>query len=89
MFYPEKVVTYGPGAVAPDEPVQTNLAEKAIIEFNGYELTTMAEFDITARILSTHDYSSGRESALGKQPCADQNHCCEGRERPKRPQAMA
>lgn len=64
LFYPEKAVTYGPGAVAPDEPSQTNLAEKTTIELNGYELTTLAEFDITARVLSTRSYSSGRESEL-------------------------
>jgi len=64
VFYPEKAVTYGPGAVAPDEPVQTNLVEKKTLELNGFELTTLAEFDITARVLSTQDYSYGRESDL-------------------------
>ena len=64
MFYPEKSVTYGPGAVAPDEPVQTNLTEKTSLELNGYELTRLAEFDITARVLSTQNYSNGREADL-------------------------
>jgi hypothetical protein len=64
LFYPEKEVTYGPGAVAPDEPVQTNLVEQSVLELNGYKLTTLAEFDITARVLSTRNYSSGRESDL-------------------------
>jgi hypothetical protein len=64
LLYPERAVKYGPGAVAPDEPVQTNLTEKTPLELNGYELTRLAEFDITARVLSTQDYSYGRESDL-------------------------
>lgn len=64
VFYPEKTVTYGPGIVAPDDPLQERLGQKPSFPVDGYELTPLADFDITARILSTQRYSYGRESEL-------------------------
>jgi len=64
LFYPAKSVTYGPGAVAPDWPVQTNIESGEKFPFKGYEITKLAKLDITARILSTEDYGYDRESEL-------------------------
>ena len=64
LFYPEKSVSYGPGVVAPDWPVQTNISDGEKFPLNGYELTKLASLDITARVLSTEDYGYDRESDL-------------------------
>lgn len=64
FFYPEKSVTYGPGVMAPDDPVQSSVPDENARPMNGFELTNLAAYDITARILSTQDYSYGRESEL-------------------------
>ena len=79
FLYPEKAVTYGPGIVAPEEPVQVRLGQEQGFPMDGYEVTPLAEFDVTARILSTRKYSYGRESdlspvdlALGWGPMSDE-----------------
>ena len=64
LFFPEKSVTYGPGIVAPDWPVQTNITNGEKFPLNGYELTKLASMKITARVLSKEDYSYDRESDL-------------------------
>jgi len=64
IFYPEKSVSYGPGPVAPDWPIQTNINPGEKFPFKEYELTKLASFNITARILSTEDYRYDRESDL-------------------------
>ena len=71
------------GALAPDEPVQTDLesaASAAPVRHGRWMLTPRANYDITARILSREDYGFDRladlvpeDLALGWGPMSD-NH---------------
>jgi hypothetical protein len=71
------------GALAPDEPVQTDLesaASAAPVRIGRWMLTPRANYDITARILSREDYRFDRladlvpeDLALGWGPMSD-NH---------------
>src|SRR5260370_17242992 len=75
------------GALAPDEPVQTDLesaAGAAPVRLGRWMLTPRANYDITARILSREDYRFDRladlvpeDLALGWGPMAD-NHVLAG-----------
>jgi len=60
----EREVTHGPGVVAPDAPVQTNLKNEGTFPFGDYRIKPLADFDLTARILSRKTYGYGRESDL-------------------------
>ncbi len=64
IFFPEKSISHGPGAVAPDVPIQVNTTERNPRPLNGFEISDLASFDITARILSTKTYSYGKESDI-------------------------
>src|SRR6266513_6153608 len=44
------------GALAPDEPVQTDIERAAPVRHGRWLLTARASYDITARILSREDY---------------------------------
>ena len=57
-------VDYGPGVVAPDAPVQTNLTGAEPFSFNDYTLTPMADFEVEARVLASREYKRGREAEL-------------------------
>lgn len=59
-----RAVTYGPGIMAPDEPIQVNLTEVEAFEFRNYRLTPLADFEVNARVLSSKNYKSGREADL-------------------------
>jgi hypothetical protein len=68
----------GPGQVAPYDPIQHDLHAKRSFEFKGYRMTELAEFDVEARVLSTHRYShdasaelSPIDLALGWGPMSD------------------
>lgn len=52
------------GISAPEAPVQINDITMAAFSQNGYKISPLAEFEITARILSKKKYSSGREADL-------------------------
>lgn len=76
-FNHEPSVDPGPGAVAPETPIQGR-TDKTPISHQGYTIHPLASFDITARVLSKRPYSSGRESdlspvdvALGWGPMSD------------------
>ncbi len=76
-FNREPSVDPGPGAVAPDQPVQGQ-TERTQISHQGYTIHPLASFEITARVLSTQKYSSDREAdlspldvALGWGPMSD------------------
>src|SRR5438874_1306484 len=68
------------GALAPDEPVQTDVERAAPVRHGRWLLTARASYDITARILSREDYRFDRiadlvpeDLALGWGPMSD-NH---------------
>ena len=68
------------GALAPDEPVQTDIERAAPVRHGRWLLTARASYDITARILSREDYRFDRiadlvpeDLALGWGPMSD-NH---------------
>ncbi|MFQ3231855.1 hypothetical protein [Reinekea sp.] len=52
------------GISAPESPVQFNDISKSAFSQDEYQITPMAEFEITARILSKKKYTSGRETDL-------------------------
>ena len=51
-----RTVSYGPGIMAPDEPVQVNLSGQPSFIHEGYSITPVADFDVHARVLSRKDY---------------------------------
>ena len=52
-----RAVSYGPGVMAPDEPVQVNLRGASTFIHEDFFLTPVAEFDVHARVLSRKDYT--------------------------------
>ncbi len=60
----EREVKHGPGVTAPDAPVQIDLKNAGSFAFDEYEITPLADFYLTARILSRKTYRYGRESDL-------------------------
>lgn len=71
-------VSYGPGVLAPAQPVQEQVEPRGFIH-GDYLVSTLARFEITARVLSRKNYSFGRESklcpidlALGWGPMSDE-----------------
>ncbi len=59
----EPTVTHGPGVLAPETPVQKRVSMSEF-PFKGYTLKPLADFEITARVLSKKNYNMGRESDL-------------------------
>jgi len=59
-----RAVSYGPGVMAPDEPVQVNLRGESMIMHNGFFLTPVADFDVHARVLSRKDYKRDGGAAI-------------------------
>jgi len=57
-------VVYGPGVTAPGEPVQVDLSNEGTFPFGEYRVKPLADFDVTAKILSRKTYGWGRESDL-------------------------
>ncbi|MDW2982562.1 MAG: hypothetical protein WBG81_06580 [Rhodanobacter sp.] len=53
-----------PGVLAAEAPVQVDLGHGAQLQRGDVTLTTRAHFDITARVLSRKDYSSGADGEL-------------------------
>lgn len=52
------------GVLAPAEPVQQMTPERDLGEVSGYHLTAVADYTITARVLSTRRYGSERGGSL-------------------------
>jgi hypothetical protein len=52
---------WGPGVVAPDEPIQTS-SDRADWKLHGANVEALAEFSLRARVLSAHSYRSGKEA---------------------------
>ena len=59
-----RAVSYGPGVMAPDEPVQVNLRGQSTFIHEGYFLTPVADFDVHARVLSRKDYRRDGGAAI-------------------------
>jgi hypothetical protein len=57
-------VTYGPGVLAPDQPVQAEVSEPKGFIHGDYLISHLARFEITARVLARKNYSFGRDSKL-------------------------
>jgi len=53
-----------PGVLAPDEPVQENLADGPHFQLGPYDLHALARFEVDARVLSAEHYSRDREAEL-------------------------
>ena len=64
FFFKDKTVDYGAGVLAPNEPIQTNITSNKKFLFKGFTFTPLADFQITAKVLSRENYSSGEESEL-------------------------
>lgn len=80
FLWPEKVITYPAGQVAPDQPVQVNLVNNKDWQKEDFTVKALAEYKIKARVLSRNNFSVGRESklspvdlALGWGPMSDQS----------------
>lgn len=65
-----RAVQPSPGVLAPDSPEQIDLANGAQLQLDGVTLTTRAQFELTARVLSRKDYSWGDEADLVPQDLA-------------------
>jgi len=60
-----RYVTYGPGVIAPIAPQQSNVSGAYhLSSFNDYQITPLAKFNVSARVLSTKTYNFGREAQL-------------------------
>jgi len=73
-------VTYPPGQVAPNDPIQTQVEKAPLIQHDGYLIEPVARFEVEARVLGTERYRMGREAdlspmdlALGWGPMSDQS----------------
>jgi len=64
FFFKDTSVDYGPGILAPNDPVQINLSSAKSFTFKDHTITPLAEFDIKAKVLSKEYYSHGKEAEL-------------------------
>jgi len=64
LFFRTSEVSYGPGVLAPEIPIQENDNLIGKFSFNGYQIKPLAQFQLTAKVLSRENYSSGREADL-------------------------
>jgi len=79
QHYQDREVIHGAGVVAQDEPQQGNIGSASVEQVNGYNLTPLATFSVTARVLASKNYYMGREAdlapvdlALGWGPMSDE-----------------
>lgn len=63
-WWAKREVMHGPGVVAPEIPEQTGAAKTRAFDLHGYHITPLADYSITARVLSREDYHLGREADL-------------------------
>lgn len=61
---PDYTDRYGPGVVAPDAPMQSKLDEADRFKLEGFEFEPVADFSLTARVLSRSHYSADTESQI-------------------------
>ncbi|OUR71771.1 hypothetical protein A9Q78_09015 [Methylophaga sp. 41_12_T18] len=79
FFWADETVVLGPGIKVVEAPIQIELNNAVKIQYKGFQITPLAEFQLTGKILSRKDYSFGRESelsptdlALGWGPMSDE-----------------
>lgn len=72
-------LTYAPGVLAPNDPVQGKAENAPLLNKDGFVIEPLAQFEVEARVLGKKRYRSGRESdlspvdlALGWGPMSDQ-----------------
>ncbi|MDB6060372.1 MAG: hypothetical protein JWM78_475 [Verrucomicrobiaceae bacterium] len=63
-WWAKREMMHGPGVLAPEAPVQSGATHTRTFDFNGYRITPLADYSITARVLSREDYHIGREADL-------------------------
>jgi hypothetical protein len=63
-FWSGRPIPRPPGVLAPDEPVQENVADGPHWEISGYDVHALARFEVEARVLSAEHYRWDREAAL-------------------------
>jgi hypothetical protein len=63
-WWARREIMHGPGVVAPEVPQQTDAEHAAAFDLHGYRITPLADYSITARVLSREDYRLGREADL-------------------------
>jgi hypothetical protein len=80
FLYPETVITFPPGVIAPDQPKQIKLIDQKVWNVGEFKIEALAEYDIKARVLSRNNFSFGKESeispfdlVLGWGPMSDQS----------------
>jgi len=61
---PGRALDYGPGVVAPKQPLQITEDLPGPFDANGYRLTPLARFELEGRVLSTEAYDWDREAEL-------------------------
>ena len=59
-----RTVHHPPGVLAPREPQQTPPMDKLSFKRDGYEITPLADYWLTARLLGRQRYFTGREADL-------------------------
>lgn len=64
LFWPEKVITYPAGILAPEPPLQRNLTETKEWQKDEFTIKALAEYKIKARVLSRNNFSVGKESKI-------------------------
>lgn len=64
LLSPHAARTHAPGVLAPNDPVQIDISHGTPFPDGEYTITPLAEFKLTARVLSRADYSWDRASAL-------------------------
>ena len=79
-FWPEKEIDYPPGVLVSEIPKQNNLTNGKEWQVDEFKIKALAEYSISARVLSLNFYSLGKESelspvdlALGWEKMSDQS----------------
>jgi hypothetical protein len=64
QIWPDPVIERAPGALCPDAPVQTPPSRKTPWLHDDFMITALADYEISAVVLSREEYSSGRDAEL-------------------------
>lgn len=64
LFIDSDEVSYGPGIMVPDEPLQEALDPVINFEIENFKITKVASFSLTAKVLSREDYYFDRGADL-------------------------
>lgn len=65
-WWMKREVVHAPGVLASEAPLQSDAKNSRAFDLNGYRITPLADYSITARVLSREDYRLGREADLSK-----------------------